>query len=74
MVPPSQVKVLHSTDGTVIYADAIGDPQNPSIVFVHGFALSGIVFDGLFSDPQLVKNIYLVRFSVKCKSFLSNHT
>jgi hypothetical protein len=54
------VKLLKSTDGTTIYADAVGNPANPSIVFTHGFALSAAVFNTLFENPRLLEKFYLV--------------
>lgn len=58
-------KVLHSADGTPIYAEAVGDPTKPSVVFVHGFGLSGIAFDGIFGDEEegkekWINEVYLV--------------
>ncbi|KAJ7125351.1 Alpha/Beta hydrolase protein [Mycena epipterygia] len=58
-------KLWPSADGTLIYAEASGNPANPSVVFAHGFALSGIVFDKLFSDPRLLDKLYLVRYDVR---------
>ncbi|KAJ7033416.1 Alpha/Beta hydrolase protein [Mycena alexandri] len=52
-------KLCSSSDGTLIYAEASGNPTNPSVVFAHGFALSGIVFDKLFSDPRMLDKFYL---------------
>ncbi|EJD03380.1 alpha/beta-hydrolase [Fomitiporia mediterranea MF3/22] len=57
--PPSS-KILVSSDGAKIYADASGDPSKPSIVFVHGQGLSGAVFDKIFSDKRYTENFYLV--------------
>lgn len=51
---------VRSEDGTLIYADAVGNPLLPSIVFVHGLSLSSIVFEGLFQDRTLLANAYLV--------------
>ena len=42
--------VLTSADGTSIYADAVGDASKPSVVFVHGFGLSGLAFEGIFGE------------------------
>jgi pimeloyl-ACP methyl ester carboxylesterase len=53
-------RTLKSTDGNDIYADATGDPQNPSIVFVHGMTFSGAVFDCLFANKRLLEKFYLV--------------
>lgn len=52
--------VLKSSDGTDIYATALGNPSKPSLVFTHGFALSGIVFDELFQNAMLLNRFYLV--------------
>ncbi|KAJ6631403.1 alpha/beta-hydrolase [Mycena sp. CBHHK59/15] len=64
MTPPVS-KLLPSSDGTLIYAEASGDPGNPSVVFAHGFALSGIVFDKLSSDARVLDKLYLVRYDVR---------
>ncbi|KAJ6593205.1 alpha/beta-hydrolase [Mycena capillaripes] len=58
-------KLCPSSDGTLIYAEASGNPANPSVIFAHGFALSGIVFDKLFSDPRMLDKLYLVRYDVR---------
>ncbi|KAJ8515650.1 hypothetical protein ONZ45_g6952 [Pleurotus djamor] len=59
------VKILTSTDGTKIYADATGNPMKQSIVFVHGGLLSGIVYDRLFEHPRLKNDFYLVRYDMR---------
>ncbi|KAJ7125354.1 alpha/beta-hydrolase [Mycena epipterygia] len=64
-MPASVPKLCPSADGTLIYAEASGNPANPSVVFAHGFALSGIVFDKLFSDTRLLDKLYLVRYDVR---------
>ncbi|KAJ7817273.1 hypothetical protein B0H14DRAFT_3742465 [Mycena olivaceomarginata] len=51
--------------GTPIYAEASGNPANPSVVFAHGFALSGIVFDKLFSNPRMLEKLYLLS-KIRC--------
>ncbi|KAJ7270171.1 Alpha/Beta hydrolase protein [Mycena haematopus] len=58
-------KLCLSSDGTLIYAEASGNPTNPSVVFAHGFAFSGIVFDKLFSDSRILEKLYLVRYDVR---------
>ncbi|KAJ7173717.1 Alpha/Beta hydrolase protein [Mycena filopes] len=60
-----QSKLCPSSDGTLIYAEAAGNPANPSVVFAHGFALSGIVFDGVFSDARMLDKLFLVRYDVR---------
>ncbi|KAJ7496636.1 hypothetical protein FB451DRAFT_1119524 [Mycena latifolia] len=58
-------KLCLSSDGTPIYAEATGNPTNPSVVFAHGVALSGIVFDRLFADARMLEKLYLVRYDVR---------
>ena len=53
-------KHIASQDGTVIYADAIGNPSKPHIVFVHGLSLSGAVFDNVFTDARHHSEFYMV--------------
>ncbi|VDB86522.1 unnamed protein product [Peniophora sp. CBMAI 1063] len=59
------VRYLKSADGTVVYAEAVGDPSDPQIIFLHGFSLSTIVFDSIFYDPRYAKQFYLVRYDMR---------
>lgn len=52
--------IVTSSDGVKIYADAVGNPANPSIVFIHGFMLSGLAFDNIFNDERYFSRYYLV--------------
>lgn len=54
------VKILISSDGTQIYADAVGNHSKPHIVFVHGISLSAAVFDKIFLNPEYQDRYYLV--------------
>jgi pimeloyl-ACP methyl ester carboxylesterase len=56
-------KLLTSSDGTTIYAEAFGDASKPAIVFIHGYSLSSRVWADLFKEPELANNFYLVRHS-----------
>ncbi|KDR80398.1 hypothetical protein GALMADRAFT_154024 [Galerina marginata CBS 339.88] len=58
-------KIIQSSDGTDIFADAVGNPRNPPIVFVHGFTLSALVFDHLFHDERLLDHFYLVSYDLR---------
>lgn len=66
VTPPTMVpflptsKLLRSADGTEIYAEAIGDPSKPTLVFVHGIAVSSLCFDNIFTDPKWTDRVYLV--------------
>ncbi|KAK0462840.1 Alpha/Beta hydrolase protein [Desarmillaria tabescens] len=61
--PNSQL--VPSKDGALIYANASGDPTKPCLVFVHGLALSGAVFDNIFAKSKLTENFYLVRYDIR---------
>ena len=54
------VRYITSADGTKLYADAVGDPSKPSIVFIHGFALSASVFDSIFLEKSYTNGFYFV--------------
>ena len=54
-------KFVTSSDGSKIYAEAIGDPTKPALVLVPGYMLSTMVFDKQFEDKELQKELYLVR-------------
>lgn len=54
-------KFVTSEDGTKIWADAIGDPSKPSVVFIPGASSSTLIFNKQFEDPELTKNLHLVR-------------
>lgn len=63
-------RYISSADGTKVYADAIGDSSNPSIVFIHGFALSASVFDNIFIGKRYADNYYLVcLFALACLEY-----
>jgi pimeloyl-ACP methyl ester carboxylesterase len=53
-------RLLKSADGTNIYAEAVGDSSKPAVVFIHGFSMSTIAFNAIFSDPQWIASAYLV--------------
>ena len=65
---PLNRKVLSSSDGNVVYAEAVGDISKPHLVFVHGFSLSGSVFDKIFHDAKYQEQYFLV--TSRCPSQL----
>ncbi|KAI0656978.1 alpha/beta-hydrolase [Cubamyces menziesii] len=60
------VKTLRSADGTPIHAEAVGNPRNPHVVFVHEMMLCSGVFDELVGDRRLTDHLYLVRYDLRC--------
>ncbi|EAU82331.1 hypothetical protein CC1G_06641 [Coprinopsis cinerea okayama7 len=65
MTTAAQSHTVTSSDGTSIYATAVGNPDLPSLVFIHGFSLSCKVFEPLFKDSRLLERFYLVAFDVR---------
>jgi pimeloyl-ACP methyl ester carboxylesterase len=53
-------RVLTSSDGGCVYAEAFGDPTKPPIVFIHGFSLTAAVWEALFREAGLKDHFYLV--------------
>jgi len=58
----STAKIIRSSDGCEIYAEASGNPQNPHVVLVHGMTFSGGVFDDFCQQPRLLDEVYIVSF------------
>ncbi|KAJ7660116.1 alpha/beta-hydrolase [Mycena polygramma] len=61
----SDTRVLHSPDGTAIYAEATGAPYNPHVVLLAGLSLSGCIYDDLCAHPQLLEKLYIVRYDTR---------
>lgn len=60
----SDTRMLVSTDGAQIYANAVGDGTKQAIVFIHGFVWSFMAFDDIFNDPKWTSQLYLVSSSL----------
>ncbi|VDC05615.1 unnamed protein product [Peniophora sp. CBMAI 1063] len=58
-------KRLTSADGTAVYAEAIGNPANPHLVFMHGFSLSTVIWDCIFHESRYMDQFYLVRYDMR---------
>ena len=59
----SSGKLVSSKDGTLICADAAGNPKNPGIVFLHGLSLNATCFNDAFANANILKQFYLVSVS-----------
>ncbi|KAF5309123.1 hypothetical protein D9619_012782 [Psilocybe cf. subviscida] len=57
--------LVSSSDGTKIYANAVGNPSNPGMVIIHGLMLSGTVFDDVVNDVRLTSLFYLVTYDMR---------
>ncbi|KAH9934325.1 Alpha/Beta hydrolase protein [Fomitopsis serialis] len=58
-------KTAFSSDGTPIYAEAIGDSHKPAVVMAHGMALSAAIFDKLFYDKRMLDCVYMIRYDLR---------
>lgn len=59
-----QLLSVRSADGTVLAAEAKGDPAAPEILFIHGLRQSRLSWDKQFSDPALA-GFRMVRFDLR---------
>ncbi|KAJ7590464.1 hypothetical protein C8J56DRAFT_888615 [Mycena floridula] len=59
---PIRTLALTSRDDTKIHASAVGDPDKPAMIVIHGACLGALVFDAVFTDPRWLEAMYLVRF------------
>lgn len=57
--------VVSASDGLKIYAEAIGDPSKPAIVYIHGNSTSSGVWDNQFFDEALGNTFYQVRMDLR---------
>ncbi|THH17321.1 hypothetical protein EW146_g3464 [Bondarzewia mesenterica] len=58
-------KVLRSSDGCEIYAEATGHSSRPHVVLIHGVTFSGAVFDDFCRQPELLEELYIVRYDLR---------
>ncbi|KAJ7914379.1 alpha/beta-hydrolase [Mycena leptocephala] len=65
LVHPSAAKVLQSSDGTSIYAEATGFPQNPHVVLLAGLSLSICIFDDMCAEQRLLDTLYIVCYYLR---------
>ncbi|KAF6759659.1 Alpha/Beta hydrolase protein [Ephemerocybe angulata] len=58
-------RYVSSSDGTQIFAQAVGQPHLPTLVFVHGFALSALVWAHILRDTNLLRYFHLVAYDLR---------
>ncbi|KIJ40218.1 hypothetical protein M422DRAFT_60579 [Sphaerobolus stellatus SS14] len=58
-------QVTSAFDGIQIYAEAIGDPSKPAIVYIHGNSTSSVVMGLSFFDETLLKHFYQGRLDLR---------
>ncbi|KAF8465887.1 Alpha/Beta hydrolase protein [Gautieria morchelliformis] len=65
LIPHSDSRVLKSSDGCEIYAEATGQPRHPHVVLIHGMTFCGAVFDDFCRLPDMLQNLYVVRYDMR---------
>ncbi|KAG9292420.1 hypothetical protein G9A89_015290 [Geosiphon pyriformis] len=51
-----------SNDGLKIYAEEVGDPEKPTIIFLHGYLGTRLVWEPQFTSKSLREKFHLVRW------------
>ncbi|KAG9292423.1 hypothetical protein G9A89_015293 [Geosiphon pyriformis] len=54
--------IVTSNDGLKIYAEEVGDPQKPTIIFLHGYLGTRLVWEPQFTSKSLREKFHLVRW------------
>jgi len=57
--------LIRSKDGTQLWVEAKGDTSKPALVWIHGYPLSSLVFDGQFEDEAYLNEFYMVRYDLR---------
>jgi pimeloyl-ACP methyl ester carboxylesterase len=57
---PMVEKYITASDGTQIFATAVGQSHLPSLVFVHGYAFSTLIWASIMANSDLLKHFHLV--------------
>lgn len=58
-------RYLTSSDGTTVFAQAIGDSRLPTLVFVHGLAMSALVWANILRDTRLLRFFHLIAYDLR---------
>lgn len=56
-------RFITSLDGTTVFAQAAGNSSLPTLVFVHGLAMSALVWAKILQDMNLLRFFHLVSFA-----------
>ncbi|KAI0320006.1 Alpha/Beta hydrolase protein [Amylostereum chailletii] len=65
MDPTTVQRLVKSSDGVEIFAEASGDKVNPHVVLTHGLAFSGAVFDEFCKREDIMSRLYIVRIDMR---------
>ncbi|KAJ3976775.1 Alpha/Beta hydrolase protein [Lentinula raphanica] len=64
-IPTLDSRLVKSSDGCIIYAEATGSSHNPHVVLIHGMTFCGALFDDMCSLPQTLEKLYIVRYDLR---------
>lgn len=56
---------IESSDGTSLFVEEIGDPSQPSILWIHGYCQNRLSWNRQFEDEQLVSRFHQVRLDLR---------
>ncbi|KAH6904866.1 Alpha/Beta hydrolase protein [Coprinopsis sp. MPI-PUGE-AT-0042] len=62
---PVVERYITASDGTQIFATAVGQSHLPSLVFVHGYAFSTLIWASIIANSDLLKQFYLVAYDLR---------
>ncbi|KAH6902684.1 Alpha/Beta hydrolase protein [Coprinopsis sp. MPI-PUGE-AT-0042] len=62
---PVVERYITASDGTQIFATAVGQSHLPSLVFVHGYAFSTLIWESIIANSDLLKQFYLVAYDLR---------
>ncbi|KAJ3519761.1 hypothetical protein NMY22_g13051 [Coprinellus aureogranulatus] len=58
-------RIITSADGTSVFAQAVGDSRLPALVFVHGLAMSALVWAKILQDTNLLRFFHLIAYDLR---------
>ncbi|KAH6904868.1 Alpha/Beta hydrolase protein [Coprinopsis sp. MPI-PUGE-AT-0042] len=65
VLQPVVERYITASDGTRIFATAVGQSHLPSLVFVHGYAFSALIWASIMANSDLLKKFYLVAYDLR---------
>jgi len=61
LISSAMAVYVTSADGTKIWAESMGNPAKPPVVFIPGFSCSSLAFDKQWTNSFMKANLFMVR-------------
>ncbi|KAJ3519765.1 hypothetical protein NMY22_g13055 [Coprinellus aureogranulatus] len=58
-------RFITSSDGTSVFTQAVGDSRLPTLVFIHGLAMSALVWATILQDANLLRSFHLIAYDLR---------